>query len=186
MSEPNNGQALSPKDNRLLAPKGSQARYTAELLQRTRPKTAGGYTGEILLCTRPKTYYKVVQLLAEGRSAIGIARECRVSIHSVESVRTRRAADIEKRKKEIVGLLGDVAVLGSERMVQTIGKAKLRDAAIGTGIAVDKMLALTGQTPPAVGVVILPSETEREERRAIDARLDAIARRLMGSCETKQ
>ena len=39
MSEPNNGQALSPKDNRLLAPKGSQARYTGEILLRTRPKT---------------------------------------------------------------------------------------------------------------------------------------------------
>jgi hypothetical protein len=188
MIEPSNGQALSPKDNRLLAPKGSQARYTGEVLlrTRTRPKTAGAYTGEILLRTRPKTYYKVVQLLAEGRSAIGIARECRVSIHSVESVRTRRAADIEQRKKEIVGLLGDVATLGSERMVQTIGKAALRDAAIGTGIAVDKMLALTGQTP-AVQVAILnvPSEAERAERRAIDARLDELTRRLMESCEPK-
>jgi hypothetical protein len=178
MIEPNNGQALSRKDNRLLAPKGSQARYTGELLLNARPKTAGAYTGEILLRTRPKTYYKVVQLLAEGRSAIGIARECRVSIHSVESVRTRRAADIEKRKKEIVGLLGDVAVLGSERMVQTIGKAGLRDAAIGTGIAVDKMLALTGQTPAVQVAVILPSEQDREERRQLDARLDAIAKRL--------
>jgi hypothetical protein len=95
----------------------------------------------------------------------------------------RRAADIEQRKKEIVGLLGDVATLGSERMVQTIGKARLRDAAIGTGVAVDKMLALTGQIPPAVGVVFMPSEAEREERRAIHARLDAIARRLMGPRE---
>jgi len=37
MIEPNNGQALSSKDNWLLAPKGSQARYTGELLLRTRP-----------------------------------------------------------------------------------------------------------------------------------------------------
>jgi len=48
MIQPNNGQALSPKDNRLLAPKGSQARYT----------------GEVLLRTRPRTYRKVVALLA--------------------------------------------------------------------------------------------------------------------------
>ena len=34
-------------------------------------------------------------------------------------------------------------------MEETIGKASLRDAAIGTGIAVDKMLALTGQTAPS-------------------------------------
>ena len=66
-------------------------------------------------------------------------------------------------------------------MVATIGKASLRDAAIGTGVAVDKMLALTGQTPPSVGVIVMPSETDREERRAIDARLDDIARRLAGN-----
>jgi hypothetical protein len=65
-------------------------------------------------------------------------------------------------------------------MVETIGKAGLRDAAIGTGVAVDKMLALTGQAPSVqVAVVNMPSEAEREERRAIDARLDAIARKLM-------
>jgi len=34
-------------------------------------------------------------------------------------------------------------------MEETIGKASLRDAAIGTGTAVDKMLALTGQTGPS-------------------------------------
>jgi hypothetical protein len=34
MAEPNNGQSVSPTDDRLLAPKGSQARYTGELLLR--------------------------------------------------------------------------------------------------------------------------------------------------------
>jgi hypothetical protein len=34
-------------------------------------------------------------------------------------------------------------------MEEKIGEASLRDAAIGTGIAVDKMLALTGQMPAA-------------------------------------
>jgi hypothetical protein len=31
----------------------------------------------------------------------------------------------------------------------------------------------------------MPSEAEREERRALHNRLDAIARRLMESCEPK-
>ena len=44
-------------------------------------------------------------------------------------------------------MLANVAELGAERMEETIGKANLRDAAIGTGVAVDKMLALTGQLP---------------------------------------
>ena len=59
----------------------------------------------------------------------------------------------------------------------TISKAGLRDAAIGTGIAVDKMLALTGQTPAsvAVAVVPMPTEEERAERRRIHDALDGVA-----------
>jgi len=72
-----------------------------------------------------------------------------------------------------------VAELGAERMEETIGKAGLRDAAIGTGIAVDKMLALTGRTPAVhIANIVLPSEEERAERRALHDQLDAIARRL--------
>ena len=64
-------------------------------------------------------------------------------------------------------------------MSEKTGKASLRDAAIGTGIPVDKMLALTGQTPALqIANIWMPSEEQRAERRAIDARLDAIARRL--------
>ena len=65
-------------------------------------------------------------------------------------------------------------------MEETIGKASLRDAAIGTGIAVDKMLALTGQTQSLqIANIVMPTEQEREERRLVHARLDAIARKLM-------
>jgi hypothetical protein len=48
-------------------------------------------------------------------------------------------------------MLADVATVGAERMSEKIGKASLRDAAIGTGIAVDKMLALTGEMPLSPG-----------------------------------
>jgi hypothetical protein len=67
-------------------------------------------------------------------------------------------------------------------MSEKIGKAGLRDAAIGTGVAVDKMLALTGQTPALqIANIVMPSEEERAERRAIHARLDAIAAKLRES-----
>jgi hypothetical protein len=79
----------------------------------------------------------------------------------------------------------NVAELGAGRMEETIGKAKLRDAAIETGIAVDKMLALTGQTPSAVNVNIAniptPTEEERAEMRALDRKLDAFAAMLKRS-----
>lgn len=43
----------------------------------------------------------------------------------------------------------------------------------------DKMFALTGQIPVAqVAVINMPSEADRAERRELDNRLDAIARRL--------
>jgi hypothetical protein len=165
MIEPNNGQAVSPKDNRLLAPKGSQARYT----------------GELLLRTRPKTYRAIVRELAEPNASVnGIARGYRVSNHTVMGIREREAVEIAERKKQLVSILADVATVGAERMSEKIGKASLRDAAIGTGIAVDKMLALTGQTPALqIANIVMPSEEERAERRAIDDKLDAIGRRLM-------
>jgi hypothetical protein len=76
MSEPNNGQALATKDNRLLVPKGSQARYT----------------GELLLRTRPKTYRAIVRELAEPNASVnGIARGYRVSNHTVMGIREREA-----------------------------------------------------------------------------------------------
>ena len=41
-------------------------------------------------------------------------------------------------------MLANVAELGAGRMEETVGKAGCRDAAIVTGIATDKMLALHG------------------------------------------
>ena len=167
MIEANNGQSLLPKDDRLLAPKGSHARYT----------------GELLLRTRPKTYRAIMRELAEPNASVnGIARRYRVSNHTVMGIREREAKSIAERKKHLVSLLADVATVGAERMSEKIGKASLRDAAIGTGIAVDKMLALTGQTTAfQIANIVMPSEEERAERRAIHARLNAIAAKLRES-----
>jgi hypothetical protein len=164
MSEPNNGQTLLPKDNPLLAPKGSQARYT----------------GELLLRTRPKTYRAIVRELAEPNASVnGIARGYRVSNHTVMGIREREAKSIAERKKHLVSILADVATVGAERMSEKIGKASLRDAAIGTGIAVDKMLALTGQLPAVqIANLVMPTDEQRAERRALHDKLDAIAKQL--------
>jgi len=97
----------------------------------------------------------------------------------VRAIRERESTAIAERKKSIIGILSNVAELGAARMEETIGKAGLRDAAIGTGIAVDKMLALTGQMPAVqIANLVMPTEEEREARRATDRRLDEIARRL--------
>jgi hypothetical protein len=145
-------------------------------------KPGGRFTGERLLRERPRVYRKVVELLAEpGMSINQITKHCRVSEHTVRAVRDREAIAIAERKQRLMSIFGNVAELGAERMEELAGKASLRDAGTTAGIATDKLLALIGQTPPSVGVVIMPSETDREERRAIDAKLDAIARRLAGN-----
>ena len=64
-------------------------------------------------------------------------------------------------------------------MEETIGTAGLRDAAIGTGIAVDKMLALTGQLPLVqIANVVLPTPEQDEARRRAHHALDEITRLL--------
>jgi hypothetical protein len=171
MIEPCNGQAISLPQHKQHLPNGHQARYTAETVLRT----------------RPKTYRKIVHLLADPNwSALQISKTCRVSEHTVRVIRAREAQDIAERKKSLAAMLANVAELGASRMEETVGKVGCRDAAIVTGIATDKMLALTGQTPAfQIANIIMPTEQEREERRQLDAKLDAIARRLMESCEPK-
>ena len=141
MSEPNNGQGLSTTHD-------------------ARPR----YTGELLLRTRPKIYRQIVRLLSEGVSANQICKFCHVTRESVRAVERREATEISARKKSIIGILSNVAELGASRMEETIGKPSLRDATIGTGVAVDKMLALTGQMPALqIANIVMPSDEERAE-----------------------
>src|SRR5262245_15928990 len=108
MTEPNHRKI---QDKRLI-PNGDQRRYT----------------GEILLRTRPKTYYAIVRELAEPDASVnGISRRYRVSNHTVMGIREREAKSIAERKKTLAEMLANVAEVGTARMQETIGKAKLRD-----------------------------------------------------------
>src|SRR5512132_446192 len=161
MIEPNNGQALTPQNS----------------------EAAQGFTAERVLRTRPKTYRAIIQLLADpGAAVMHIAKRHRVSEHTVRAIRARESIAIAERKKTLAAMLANVAELGAGRMEETIGKASLRDAAIGTGIAVDKMLALTGQMPTVqIANIVMPSAEERAKIDASHRALDAIARRLAES-----
>lgn len=139
--------------------------------------SADKYTGAIILRTRPHTYKRVVRLLSEGVPAIRIARDCKVTERSVAAIAKREREDITERKKSLAGLMSNIAEIGGANVERKIGKASVRDAIIGTGVAVDKMLALTGQTPVGIQVanISMPSEEERAQQRLIDSRLDEIA-----------
>jgi hypothetical protein len=155
MIQANEGQALS-------------------IRQDARPK----YTGERLLRERPRVYRQIIRLLSEGVSANQICKFCHVTRETVRAVERREGTEISARKKSIIAILSNVAELGAARIEETISKAGLRDASIGTGIAVDKMLALLGQMPSVNVAIIMPTEQERAEKRAIDAKLDEITERL--------
>ena len=155
MIEPNNGQMLSTTHD-------------------ARPR----YTGERLLRERPKIYRQVVRLLGEGWSSNKICKWCHVTRETVRAVEGREAAEISARKKSIVGILCNVAELGAARMEETIGKASLRDATIGTGVAVDKVQALTNHSPGLnVNIVNIPLPTpeERELLNECHRRLRAVS-----------
>jgi len=157
--EANNGQAQGKR----LIPSGDQRRYTGEILRRT----------------RPKTYHAIARELAEPNASVnGIARQYRVSNHTVMGIREREARSIAERKNTLVALLANVAEHGAQRMDETIGKAGFRDTAIGTGIAVDKMLALTGQAPSVQVAVVMPTPEQNEARRRAHHALDEITRLL--------
>jgi transposase-like protein len=112
MREPNNGQTLTAQNS----------------------EAAQGFTAERVLRTRPKTYRAIVQLLADPYASVNqIAKLHRVSTHTVRAIRCREAQGIAERKKSLAAMLANVAELGAERMEETIGKASLRDAAIGPG-----------------------------------------------------
>jgi hypothetical protein len=142
--------------------------------------SADKYTGAIILRTRPHTYKRVVRLLSEGVPAIRIARDCKVTERSVAAIAKREREEITERKKSLAGLMSNIAEIGGANVERKIGKASVRDAIIGTGVAIDKMLALTGQMPVGIQIanVQLPTPEQDEARRRAHHALDEITRLL--------
>ena len=92
----------------------------------------------ITLRTRPHTYKRVVRLLSEGVPVIRIARDCKVTERSVAAIAKREREEITERKKSLSGLMSNIAEIGGANVERKIGKALMRDAIIGTGVAIDK------------------------------------------------
>ena len=140
--------------------------------------SADKYMGAIILRTRPHTYKRVVRLLSEGVPAIRISRDCRVTERSVAAIAKREREEITERKKSLACLMSNIAEIGGANVERKISKASVRDAIIGTGVAIDKMLALTDQTPGLnVNIVNIPLPTpeERELLNECHRRLRAVS-----------
>jgi len=83
-----NGQPLVRRGDRFLSAPASQNRFTAERVART----------------RPKTYRAIVQLPADpGANIEHIARQQRVSTHTVRAIREREAVAISRAKTTVDG-----------------------------------------------------------------------------------
>ena len=129
MLQSSNGQTPLKQNARLLSAPGSQNRFTAERVLRT----------------RPKTYRAIVQLLADPDAKIDhIARQQSVSTHTVRAIREREGVAIAERKQRLTSIFANVAEISAERMEELAGQASLRDAGIAAGIATGKLLALSG------------------------------------------
>ena len=90
----------------------------------------------------------------------------------------RERDEITERKKSLAGLMSNIAEIGGANVERKIGKASVRDAIFGTGVAIDKMLALTGQTPVGIQIanIRMPTPEEHEETRRAHRALGEITR----------
>jgi hypothetical protein len=96
----------------------------------------------------PKPYRAIVRELAEPNASVnGIARRYRVSNHTVMGIREREAKSIENEKNTWSPSSQMWQPWALNACQRRLAKRACADAAIGTGVAVDKLLALTGQLP---------------------------------------
>src|SRR4030095_9233187 len=78
--------------------------------------------------------------------------------------------------------MSNIAEIGGANVERKIGEASVRDAIIGTGVAIDKMLALAGQTPVGIQIanIQMPTPEQDEARHRAHHALDEITRILSG------
>jgi hypothetical protein len=163
MSQPNNGQALSQRD-------------------RPKPKRHNGKHCPLAVRQR------IVNALANGDSKRAIARTLRVSNNTVTAIAEQEWQQVDARKQRIVAQCERNATLAADQLAERLETEKLSANQLVPvfGVSVDKMLALTGQLPSVQIAVVMPTPEERAELRAVDAKLDEIARRLRDAAQTRE
>ncbi len=125
---------------------------------------------------------RIINALANGDSQRAIARALHVSNNTVAAIREQEWQQVAARKERIAAQCELNATLAAERMtdkLQGTDDIPLNTLVPAFGVSVDKLAVLRGHAPSVnIANIWMPTEAEREERRAVHARLDAIARRL--------
>ena len=124
---------------------------------------------------------RIINALANSNSVRAIARAFHVSNDPVAVIREQQWQQVAARKERIAAQCELNATLAAERMTD-----KLRgndDISLNTlvpafGVSVDKLAILRGDASVNIANIVLPTEEERAERRALHDKLDEIARGL--------
>jgi hypothetical protein len=107
-----------------------------------------------------------------------------VSNNTVAAIENKRQ-QVAARKERIAAQCELNATLAAERMtdkLQGTGDIPLNTLVPAFGVSVDKLALLRGHAPSVnIANIVLPTEEERVERRALHDKLDEIARRLRDS-----
>src|SRR5262245_41558209 len=88
----------------------------------------------------------VLEAVIDARGRVAEDADPQERPQLVMGIREREAKSIAERKNTLAVKLANVAEIGAERMEEMIGKAGLHDTTIATGVARDKVIALTSQT----------------------------------------
>ena len=127
---------------------------------------------------------RIVNALANGDSKRAIARALRVSSNTVTAVAEQEWLQVDARKQRIVAQCERNATLAADQLAERLETEKLSANQLVPvfGVSVDKLLALTGQTPCVqIANVILPTPEEQAQRKSVHDKLDAITKRLLSA-----
>ena len=127
---------------------------------------------------------RIINALANGDSIRAIARALHVSNNTVTAIAEQEWQQVAARKERIAAQCELNATLAAERMTDKLrGSADipLNTLVPAFGVSVDKLAILRGHVPGVnIANIWMPSEAEREERRAMHDKLDAIATQFHG------
>jgi hypothetical protein len=103
------------------------------------------FTGERLFARHPAKYQLCVRMIAEGLAHRQIARALQISTNTVVAVREREKIPVESLKQGLLTDVRNAAKLCVERVIELAPAMTGRDAAIASGIMIEKMQLLSGE-----------------------------------------
>ena len=125
---------------------------------------------------------RIINALANGDSIRAIARALHVSNNTVAAIREQEWQQVAARKERIAAQCELNATLAAERMTDKLrgtDDIPLNTLVPAFGVSVDKLAVLRGHAPSVnIANIVLPTEEERAERRALHDKLDEITQRL--------